>query len=78
MYGILVVECDQLYQIIGEVSSYDEALELARNYKRVAEAQWQSPEPEDTIPPEGFVVWRRNENGRYTDQEDLNLEVSHA
>ena len=74
-YGILAVECDQGYQIIGEVSASDEGLELAREYFKTATAQWATTEPEDTIPPERFVIHRRNENGRYCISEDITAEV---
>ena len=36
-YGILVVECDDMYQIIDAVDSKDEAIELAREYERPAD-----------------------------------------
>ncbi|WP_348262848.1 hypothetical protein P8935_24035 [Telmatobacter sp. DSM 110680] len=66
-YGILVVECDDMYQIIGAVDSKDEASELAREYERTARI-------ERDCPPEGFVVTRRDDAGRYTVREMLEVE----
>jgi hypothetical protein len=65
-YGILVVECEDMYQIIGAVDSKDEALELAREYERTAD-------PDRDCPPEVFVINRRNDVGRYTVREVLEL-----
>ena len=63
-FGILVVECDDMYQIIGAVDSKDEALELAREYERTAD-------PDRDCPPETFVINRRDGAGRYTVRETL-------
>ena len=63
-YGILVAECDDMYQIIGAVDSKDEALELARGYERTAD-------PDRDCPPETFVLNRRDDVGRYTVREVL-------
>jgi hypothetical protein len=65
-YGILVAECDDMYQIIGAVDSKDEALELAREYERTAD-------PDRDCPPEAFVINRRDDVGRYTVREVLEL-----
>ena len=65
-YGILVVECDDMYQIISTVDSKDEALELSREYERTAD-------PERDCPPEIFVINRRNDVGRYTVREVLEV-----
>jgi hypothetical protein len=65
-YGILVVECDDLYQIIGAIDSKDEALELAREYERTAD-------PDRDCPPEVFVINRRDDVGRYTIREVLEV-----
>ena len=65
-YGILVVESDDLYQIIGAVDSKDEALELAREYERTAD-------PDRDCPPESFVIHRRDQVGRYTVREVLEV-----
>ena len=74
-YGILVVEtepqcCEHAdagyYQIIGEVASPREAVELARQYRQIA-----GPDNDDTIPPDHFYVWRRAETGRYSIREDV-------
>jgi hypothetical protein len=68
MYGILTVEDgNELYQIIGEVASINEARELAADYESRASA-----ENDDTFcPPSAFVVWRRNLHGAYTVREAL-------
>jgi hypothetical protein len=63
-YGILVVESDGMYQIIGTIDSKDEALELAREYERTAD-------PDRDCPPETFVINRRDDVGRYTVRETL-------
>ena len=69
--GILVVECDGLcYQVIGSVINVNEAVELARDYENNA-----GPEDDDTIPPDRFVLMRRNANGRYAIREEFNLET---
>ena len=65
-YGIVVVECDDIYQIIGAVDSKGEALELAREYERTAD-------PERDCPPETFVINRRDDVGRYTVREMLEM-----
>ena len=65
--GILVVECDDMYQIIGAVDSKDEALELAREYLPTANME------QDCL-PEAFVINRRDDAGRYTVREALNTE----
>jgi hypothetical protein len=65
-YGILVVECDDMYQIIGAVDSKEEALELAREYERTADI-------ERDCPPESFVINRRDDVGRYTVLEVLEV-----
>ena len=65
-YGILVVESDSIYQIIGEVDSKEEALELAREYERTADI-------ERDCPPESFVINRRDDVGRYTVLEVLEV-----
>jgi hypothetical protein len=65
-YGILVVECDELYQIIGAVDSKDEAFELAREYERTAD-------PDRDCPPGQFVINRRDHVGRYTVREMLEV-----
>jgi hypothetical protein len=66
-YGILVAECDDMYQIIGAVDSKDEALELARGYERTAD-------PDRDCPPETFVINRRDDVGRYTVREALDVQ----
>ena len=66
-FGILVVECDDMYQIIGAVDSKDEALELAREYERTAD-------PDRDCPPETFVINRRDDVGRYTVREALDVQ----
>ena len=63
-YGILAVESEDMYQIIGAVDSKDEALELAREYERTAD-------PNRDCPPESFVINRRDQFGRYTVREVL-------
>ena len=65
-YGILVVECDDMYQIISTVDSKDEALELAHEYGRTAD-------PDRDCPPDSFVINRCNEFGRYTIREVLDV-----
>jgi hypothetical protein len=65
-YGVLVVECDDMYQIIGLVDSKDEALELALEYERTADV-------DRDCPPETFVINRRDDVGRYTVREVLNV-----
>ena len=65
-YGILVAECEDIYQIIGAVDSKDEALELAREYERTAD-------PDHDCPPEVFVINRRDDAGRYTVREVLEV-----
>ena len=66
-FGILVVECDDMCQIIGAVDSKDEALELAREYERTAD-------PDRDCPPETFVINRRDDVGRYTVREALDVQ----
>lgn len=65
-YGILVVECDGIYQIIGAVDSKEEALELAPQY------EWTANVDRD-CPPEMLVINRRDDAGRYTVREVLNV-----
>jgi hypothetical protein len=65
-YGVLVVECEKMYQIIGAVDSKDEALELAREYERTANS-------DRDCPPESFVINRRDDVGRYTIREVLEV-----
>lgn len=60
MTAILVVECQDMYQIVGEAANADEALELARDYEAHVD-----PEDGDSIPPEYFVLIERNQSGRY-------------
>ena len=69
-YGILVVEdSGGLYQILGAVWSLDEARELAENYERHA-----GPEnPNASVPPESYVIIRRNAVGWYTKRETFEL-----
>jgi hypothetical protein len=55
-----------MYQIIGAVDSKDEALELAREYERTAD-------PDRDCPPAVFVINRRNDVGRYTVREVLEV-----
>jgi hypothetical protein len=70
MYGILVVEDgNELYQVIGEVASISEAVELARDYERVADPE----EPNASVHPTVFAIWRRNRDGYYVDRETLEL-----
>jgi hypothetical protein len=65
-YGILVVECGGLYQVLGPASSLDEAHELIHNYLRAAVGY------EDAfIAPEAFVLHRRAADGQYTIREDV-------
>lgn len=64
-YGVLVVECEGSYQIIGEVSTRGEALEMAANYLSCA-----GPD-QDCLAPEAFVVNRQGSNGWYTGREVL-------
>lgn len=64
MYGILVVENGDSYQVIGEVSSHSEACELASNYERVGA-------DEDNLAPERFVINRRGKGGWYNVHEIL-------
>lgn len=70
MYGILVAEDgNELYQPIGEVTSVNEAMELAQEYEK-----WAGPDNSDSIPPAVFVIWRRDpQSGRYTKRERLEL-----
>jgi hypothetical protein len=64
-YGVLVVECDDSYQILGTADSRGEALEMASNYISVAT-------PEDgCVPPDTFIVNRRDGNGFFTVREHL-------
>jgi hypothetical protein len=65
-YRILVVECDDMYQIIGAVDSKEEALELAREYERSANV-------DRDCPPESFIINSRDDVGRYTVREELEL-----
>jgi hypothetical protein len=58
--AILVVECEDEYRIIGPVVSFGEAEESANNYEETA-----GPGDDDTIPPDNFVIWKRNRDGRY-------------
>ena len=67
-YGVLVVECENSYQIVAEVSSRGEALEMAANYLDVA-----SPE-DDCLAPDSFIVNRRGAAGFYTVREVLSDE----
>ena len=64
-YGILVVECDDAYMILGEVASVGEAHELARNYKEIADPEW------GDVPPDVFVILTRDERGLYVRREEV-------
>lgn len=66
-YGILTVECDDLHMILGSVASREEAMEIARVYECYA-----SPDnPSTPVPPDTFVIMRRNSYGFYTVREAL-------
>jgi hypothetical protein len=52
---------------IGAVDSKDEALELAREYERTANS-------DRDCPPESFVINRRDDVGRYTVREVLDVQ----
>lgn len=69
-YGILAVEDgNKLYQILGAVWSLEEAWELASNYEEHA-----GPEnPDAQVPPNNYVIIRRNANGWYTKREPFEL-----
>ena len=58
--AILIVRCEDGFQIVANVATEDEALELAREYLASA-----GPEDEDTIPPDEFELHSRNANGRF-------------
>ena len=64
-YGVLVVECEGSYQIVAEVSSRSEALEMAANYLSNA-----GPD-QDCLAPESFVINRRGPRGWFTVREVL-------
>lgn len=66
--GILVVESDDQYQIIGAVSSVEEAVEMAQDYIHNA-----SPDSY-CLPPEQFVIQSRDTNGFYTLRTELDSE----
>lgn len=69
-YGILVVEDgNELYQILGAVWSLDEARELADAYVCAADPE----NPDTAVPPEQFIILRRNPNGYYTKREALEM-----
>jgi hypothetical protein len=68
-YGVLVVESGDAYQIIAEVSSRGEALEMAVNYLNHADPS------ADCLPPDTFVIQRRNFKGWFTIGEVLADEV---
>ena len=66
-YGILMVEDGAGgYQVVAAVSSVDEARELAWGYGRSARPDWDCA-------PEGYVIHRRDERGRYTVREEFDL-----
>jgi hypothetical protein len=67
-YGVLVVECENSYQIIAEVSTRGEALEMAANYLDVA-----GPE-HSCLAPDSFVINRRGAAGFFTVRELLSDE----
>lgn len=68
MYGILVVEDgNELYHIIGEVSSPREACELADDYERRADPE----DPSTPVPPNEFIIWTRDSDGYYLIRETL-------
>jgi hypothetical protein len=69
-YGILVVEDgNELYQILGQIWSLDEARELASEYEEHANPD----NPDTTVPPTEYVIIRRNHNGKYTRREKFEL-----
>ena len=71
MYGILMVEHDDQYQVIGAVDSRSEAVEMAINYIHSAIGQ---EETGDFLAPETFAVSRRSARGWYTVREELDAD----
>ena len=63
-YGILVVRCDDMFQIIGEVDSVVEAREMANGYTRCA-----LDDTDNFMPPDAFEIHRRDDHGWYTKRE---------
>ena len=69
-YGILIVEDgNELYQILGSVWSLQEARELASNYEQHADPE----NPNFSLPPNNYVIIRRNADGFYTKREPFEL-----
>jgi hypothetical protein len=74
-YGILVVssgEFNELYQIIGAVSSPEEARGLAEEYSKAAIAD-ADDEKCELVSPDTFEIHRRGPGGWYTVTELLDL-----
>jgi hypothetical protein len=70
-YGILIARSDAEFQVVAEVSSPEEALELAHDYIAAA-----NPDAGD-CPPEEFEIHRRNQTGRFLLIEKVDLEMAH-